>query len=164
MSEKYLLIEEESLNYEGYFLEEEVNKMIEQFFKERGYNVNVETAKTVEEEKIKVKEDKLIIDKEFSEYIKIVIELKKTFVIEGEELVMINNEKTKMKKGRVKVVIRVTLETDYEGKYESPLLFLFRWLMDNFIMKKYIERYKKESIRDVKEFFIELKYFFGMLK
>ena len=162
MGEVYNLVINDSLSFNGYFNLDELISFIDGLFSDRGYDKSV-NREILDQENNSI-EKNLMFDKKFSDYARGVVIVRIVAKKEKEEVVMVGKEKKKMDKGSINITFKIVqLETDFEKKWEkNPLSYVYRWFVDKFIVKKYIDAYKDTLLADYNEVKKEIKAFLGI--
>ncbi len=167
MSEKYVLVEEEEIGFNGIFSYKEVLALMDKFFNERGYDKQV-VSQVVQQDLQQVQEEvhelNFIYVKKYSDYAKGEIEINIKAILKEKVVAEIEGEKRNMDKGEISIIFGpVALITDYENRWEKlPFTFVIRWFVDNFLTKRYITLQKNELMRDYSDLKAELSSFLGI--
>jgi len=152
MVEKKILIDEESMEYEGLFNFFELYSIIDEFLKLKGYD----KFEPLNEEQVypEGKDIHIIFTpkKWHTDYIRkaMKVELLLSHIKDVET--EIDNVKVKLNQGKVRIMFSGFLETDWEGRWEQrPLYYLIRTMFDKFIYRKHTHDFEMEIISDVNE-------------
>lgn len=154
MSELRLLVDHEKLNYEGLFNVTELYQLIDNFFREKGFDKR----EVMNEEHIRTEGKYIMIElmpwKKITDYINHIIRIEiKMFGIKDVEVEK-DGHKIKLNKGRMNIIFDAYLETDYEHRWEQkPMFFFLRTIFDKFIYGIYT----KEGAGELKATTYELK-------
>ena len=152
MVERKLLIDEESMDYEGLFDLKELYSIIDDYFKLKGYD----KFEPLNEEQVfpTGKDIHIIIRpmKWHTDYVrkvlKIEIQMKHIKDVETE----IDKLKVKMNQGKVKILFSCYLETDWEGRWEQkPIYYFIRTMFDKFVYRQHTQDFEREIISDLHE-------------
>ncbi len=165
MAERKLVVENISISYSGLFDVKEFYKMIDDWFKAKGYDKVVVKHKEYSTETGKNIEILLAPHKNVTDYIRNLIKV--WIGMSNIKEVEVKRDKTRFKinKGDVIVVLDGYLELDYEHRWEQkPLFFFLRVLIDKFIHKSEIDKYGEELIEEINEFHNEIRSFLGLHK
>ena len=152
MAEIKLLIDEESLSYEGLFSVLEFHKLIDDYLKLKGYD----KFETENEESVYAEGKKIhyIITplKWHTDYIRKALKIE-IFMDEIKEVeTEIDKVKVKLNQGKLKVLFSASLHTDWEGRFEQkPLYFLIRTIFDKYIYHKHTKDFESEVVGDLNE-------------
>lgn len=165
MSEREVLIDKMRLTYEGLFDVVELYKLIDRFFKEKGYDkLERHNSERVTAEG-KFIELELEPWKKITDYVKNVIKLRIVMSDVTEVVVKKDNVKVKLNKGKIKMVFDAYTETDYENRWEGkPLFFFMRTILDKFIFKPYTAGYRKNVMDDANHLYNKVKAFLNLYK
>lgn len=149
MVERKLLIDEETLEYEGLFSLIELYSIIDEFLRLKGYD----KFETLNEESVypSGKEIHIIIDpmKWHTDYVrkvlKIDILMKKVKEVETE----VDKLKVKLNQGKIVLKLSAFLETDWEGRWEQkPIYYFIRTIFDKYIYRKHTQDFESEVMGD----------------
>lgn len=152
MVERKLLIDEESMDYEGLFDLKEFYSIIDDYLKLKGYD----KFEPLNEEQVfpTGKDIHIIIRpmKWYTDYarnvLKIELQMKQIKDVETE----IDKLKVKMNQGKIKILFSCYLETDWEGRWEQkPLYHFIRTLFDKFVYRQHTQDFEQEVLSDMRE-------------
>jgi hypothetical protein len=152
MVERKLLVDEESMDYEGLFDLTELYSIIDDFLKLKGYD----KFEPLNEEIISPsgKDIHIIIRpmKWHTDYIrknlKVEIQMSKVKEVETE----IDKVKVKLHQGKIKMLFSCYLETDWEGRWEQkPIYYFIRTMFDKFVYRKHTQDFEREIVSDLNE-------------
>jgi hypothetical protein len=163
MAEIKTLIIGDTIHYKGLVDLKGFNKVMDTFFREKGYDrQEIHNEEQVLEDKKELLM-KLMPYKKITDYAK--IEFFIIVTITDMKEVTIEKEKIKMKllKGSINVDIDTYLVTDYEGSWETkPFYFFVRTLFDKFVYKTYTEKFEAQAMKEAKELKHEMKSYLNM--
>ena len=149
MAERELLVENK-VGYEGLFSVKELYRLIDAFFREKGYDKReIKNSEKVTPEgkfiEVEMMPWKKVTDYAKNEiWMRIIIENLKEVEVEK------NGVKVKLNQGSLKIVFYGYLTTDYENRWEQkPMFFFIRTLFDKFFLKQYVDDFKKNLLGDV---------------
>jgi len=165
MVERLVLVDKQSMNYEGIFVVRELYSMIEKFLREHGYQKrtlgNTETV-TKKGRTITMKYEPW---KQLCDYAKSVFKVNMT--LEDIKDIEIEKEGVKMhaNQGKVTFVFDCYLENDFEHRWENkPGFFFVRILFDKYIFKPFTTDYQAVVMKDYLAFINEIKAFLNLHK
>lgn len=163
MAEIKTLIDGRSLSYEGVFNIKELYRIIDTWFKDRGY----EKQEIKNWEDVSENEKQIVIEiipyKKISDYARIDIRIFMIFSKLSEIDVEKDSVKYKMNKGRAEFYFDSYVVTDYENKWETkPIVFFVKNVIDKFVYRMYTSSYDGEAIRDCTEIENEIRAFMNM--
>ena len=163
MAEIKTLIDGRSLSYEGVFNLKDLYKIIDSWFKDRGYDK--QEIKNWED--VSENEKQIVIEiipyKKVSDYARIDIRLFMIFSKIAEIEVEKDNLKFKMNKGRAEFYFDAYVVTDYENKWESkPIFFFIKNVFDKWVYRAYTSNFDSEAIRDATEIENEIRSYLNM--
>jgi len=163
MSEKKQVVDNLRLSYEGLFSVSDLYMLIDQFFREKGFD------KREIRNQEHVKAGSRYIDlvlmpwKKITDYanhvVRVEIVMRNVKDVEVEK----DGHKIKLNKGRVAMRLDAFLETDYEHRWEQrPIYFFIRTLFDKFVYSTYTERFEAQLIETTKQLNSEVKAFLNL--
>jgi hypothetical protein len=163
MTERKQIISGLNISYEGLFDVKDFLMLIEDWFKQNGYDKN--EMKHVERvrEKGKFIDIEIAPTKEVSDYVRneIYVRIQINDLVEAK--IKKNKTELKINKGNVSIDISAYLQTDYQEKMESkPLMFFWRAISEKFINKKYTGKSEKQLTNDVQNFHSEIKAYLNL--
>jgi hypothetical protein len=163
MTERKLIIEDLALGYEGYFEAKELYRMINDWLKAKNYDLLEAKNYEYVSENGKTIEIEMVPWKKITEYAKYEIKLKIKMENLKEEVINIDNIKKLMNKGKVKIAFKAYFTTDYEDVWEGkPWMFIFRTLVDKFVIPSYIGKWEDGLVKDINELHTEIKTFLNL--
>lgn len=154
MAEMRLIVDHEKLNYEGLFNVKELYQLIDNFFREKGFDKR----EVRNEEHIRPDGKYIMLElmpwKKITDYINHIIRVEiKMFGVTDVEIEK-NKHKIRLSKGRINIIFDAYLQTDYEHRWEQrPMFFFLRTIFDKFVYKIYTQ----EAIGQLKANTYELK-------
>lgn len=143
MVERRIIVDGIKLKYNGYINLEELYKLVDHWFREKGYTKHeLEVGEQVYKDEMSVHVKKQPY-KKITDYAKYVIDLR----IDGHHLKEVtldrNGKRLKLLDGEVEVKFTGFLELDYEGRWqEKPMFYFLRSILDQFVYKVNTERYE----------------------
>jgi len=154
-----------SFFFEGIFDLNDVYRIVDDFTRMRGYNKSEAVNKEVVTEQGKDITIVFIPDKKRTDYIqkrlKIIVDVKDMQDVE----VTIDDKKRKMQKGKIFLMIKAILVTDWDGRWEDrPATFFLRALFDKVFYKKHTDEYKDEVEADMNLLRDQLRGYLNMQK
>jgi hypothetical protein len=152
MVEKKILVDEESLDYEGLFNLLELYSLIDDFLKVKGYD----KFEPLNEESIypegKEIHIKLTPMKWHTDYVRKALKIEMQMHNIKEVETEIDKVKVKLNQGKVKILFSAWLETDWEGRWEhKPIYYFIRTIFDKYIYRKHTKDFEGEIIGDINE-------------
>ncbi len=165
MAEMNLIVENVSVSYSGLFDIGEFYKVIDDWFKLKGYDKVIIKHKEYSTETGKNIEILMAPYKKVTDYIKNLVKI--WIGINNLRTVEVKKDgkKVKVNKGDIIIIFDGYLETDYEHRWEQkPLFFFMRVLIDKFVNKSELDKYGKELVKDINEFHNEIRSFLGLHK
>lgn len=165
MAERKIIVDKLRLTYEGLFSVSELFKLIDIYFREKGYDKR----ERLNHEKV-TPEGKLIILeiqpwKKYTDYVK--SEIKIRIVMSNIKEVEVEREgvKIKLNQGKVQIVFDGHLTTDYENRWESkPFFYFLRTIFDKYIYRIYTDKYEGHVIEDVNQIHDRIKGFLNLYR
>lgn len=161
--ERKLLISNLNIGYDGLFDAEEFLKLIDEWFRENGYNKN--DMKHIERtsEKSKFINLEIMPWKEVSDYATYEIYVRVMIKDMVEKNIKKGEQKLKINKGNISITIDAFLATDTKHRFGAkPVFFFFRTIFDKFINRDYTSKLERQLMDDVKNFHTEMKSFLNL--
>ena len=165
MPEREVVVDKLRLTYEGLFSMLDLYKMIDEWFRWKGYdkreNKNIEIVKP----EGKYLELEIEPWKKVTDYAKNVIKIR--MQVTGLKEVEVEKENTKLKlnQGRVHFVFDGYLETDYESRWEGkPIFYFIRTVFDKYFYKPFTSGFEKGVKEDVMHLHGQIKAFLNLYK
>ena len=152
MVERKILVDEESLDYEGLFNLIELYSIIDDFLKIKGYD----KFEPLNEESVYPtgKSIHIILEpmKWHSDYVRKVLKIDIRMSEIKEVETEIDKVKVKLNQGKMKMLFSCFLETDWEGRWEQkPFYYFIRTIFNKFIYRPHNEDFEAEIISDINE-------------
>lgn len=165
MAERSVVVDKMRLTYEGLFSISELYKLMDNWFREKGYDKREK--KNVERVTPEGKYIELWLEpwKKITDYAKNVIQVR--IIMSDIKEVEVEKEgvKVKLNQGKVQMVFDAFLETDYENRWENKAFFYFlRTLFDKYFYKPYSQGYQKNVLDDVNHLHATVKSFLNLYR
>lgn len=163
MVERKLLVGDLTLEYEGLFDCADLFRLIDDWFKQNGYDKS--ELKHIEKvrEKGKFIDYEIVPFKKVSDYAQQDIDVRVMVNNMVATEITKNKQKIQLNKGKVTITINAYLVTDILERWESkPLFFFLRVLFDKFVHKRYMDQYDKALMTDVQNLHSELKAYLNL--
>jgi hypothetical protein len=165
MPEREVVVDKLRLTYEGLFSVGELYKMIDEWFRWKGYdkreNKNIEVVKP----EGKFIEIELEPWKKVTDYAKNVIKIRIQMNDIKEVEVEKDNTKLKLNQGRVHFVFDGFLETDYEARWEGkPIFYFIRTVFDKYFYKPFTAGFERGVKEDVMHLHGQIKAFLNLYR
>ncbi len=165
MSEREVVIDKMRLTYEGLFDVVELYKLIDRFFKEKGYDKRERHNSERITPEGKFIELELEPWKKITDYAMNVIKLRIVMSDVTEVVVKKDNVKVRLNKGKINMVFDAYIETDYEHRWEGkPLFFFLRTIFDKYVFRPYTSGFRKNVIDDCNHLYNKIKAFLNLYK
>ena len=152
MVERKLLVDEETLEYEGLFNMLELYSIIDDFLKLKGYD---KFEPTNEESVYPSGKDIHVIlrpMKWHTDYVRKVLKIDMRMKHIKEVETEVDKLKIKLNQGKITVLFSCFLETDWEGRWEQrPVYYFIRSMFDKYIYRKHTKDFESEIVSDLKE-------------
>ena len=165
MPEREVVVDKLRLTYEGIFSVSELYKLIDEWFRWKGYdkreNKNIEIVKP----EGKFIEIELEPWKKVTDYAKNVIKIRiQMFDIRDVEVEK-DNTKLKLNQGKVHFVFDGYLETDYEAKWDGkPIFYFIRTVFDKYLYKPFTTGFERGVKQDVMHLQGQVKAFLNLYR
>ena len=165
MPEREVVVDKLRLTYEGLFSVGELYKMIDEWFRWKGYdkreNKNIEVVKP----EGKFIEIELEPWKKVTDYAKNVIKIRIQMNDIKEVEVEKDNTKLKLNQGNVHFVFDGYLETDYEARWEGkPIFYFIRTVFDKYFYKPFTAGFERGVKEDVMHLHGQIKAFLNLYR
>ena len=165
MANRWIIIDQLKLNYEGLFNFSEFYRMIDEWFFHKGYDKEDRMTEEIETPTGKVINLELRPWKKTTDYVKNVIKIK----IHVKDLKDVEVEKDdaliKLNHGKMLIIIDGLVKTDYQKKWAKAGWFFFiNILFDVYIYKRYFAMTKANLIADVNDIHARMKTYFNSFK
>jgi len=165
MPEREVVVDKLRLTYEGLFSVGELYKMIDEWFRWKGYdkreNKNIEIVKP----EGKFIEIELEPWKKVTDYAKNVIKIRIQMNDIKEVEVEKDNTKLKLNQGKVHFVFDGFLETDYEARWEGkPIFYFIRTVFDKYFYKPFTAGFERGVKEDVMHLHGQVKAFLNLYR
>jgi hypothetical protein len=165
MPEVVAVVVNDQLNYEGFFNMYEVIRVMEKFFRTKGFDKKIifdEEFHTAAGIYVHMKLDNY---KKVDNYIRQVVRLwiyaNDLTDVEKE----VEGEKVKMHKGKLSITFDGYLVTDYDGRWETtPFYFIFRTMSEKYFLRARFKFYEDLNRRYINECRAELSTYLNMNK
>ncbi len=165
MAEREVMLDKLRLTYEGLFSVAELYTMIDEWFREKGYdkreNKNIEVVdpdgKSIE----------IVIEpwKKVTDYAKNVIKIRIVMTHIKDVEVEKDGTKIKLNQGKVQFVFDAFLETDYESRWEGkPIFYFIRTVFDKYFYKPFTAGFQMGVKADTMDLHQRIKSFLNLYK
>jgi len=152
MVERKILVDEETLEYEGLFDFHELYSIFDDYYSLKGYD---KFEWLNEEQVFKEGKDIHIIQqpmKWHTDYVRKVMKIEMFCTGVKEVETEVDKVKVKLNQGKVRLLFSGWFETDWEGRWEQrPLYQFMRTIFNKFIYRKHTKDFEMELISDLNE-------------
>jgi len=165
MAERKIVVDNVRINYKGLFNMRDFYRVMDGFFKEKGYDKR--EVRNNEYVKPEGKHLELWLEpyKKITDYAKLIIRLQVIIQDLREVVVEREGHKKKMQKGDIQVIIDGFLETDYENRWEGRPEYVFvRTLFDKFIYRRHTTQFEAMLVEETDELQATLKSFLNLFR
>lgn len=165
MSEKKLVLDHLTMEYNGLFDCNELYRLIDVYLKEKGYDKY--EARNIEQVTQSGKHIELVLSpwKTVTDYTKIWMKITLLLTNIKEVEVAKDGVKVKLNQGNVHIVFDGYVETDKENKWEgTPLFVFFRTIVDKYIIKRYVASWDNEITEDIMHLHSNIKAFLNLYR
>ena len=165
MPEREVVVDKLRLTYEGIFSVSELYKLIDEWFRWKGYdkreNKNIEIVKP----EGKFIEIELEPWKKVTDYAKNVIKIRIQMSDIRDVEVEKDNTKLKLNQGKVHFVFDGYLETDYEARWEGkPIFYFLRTIFDKYFYRPFTAGFERGVKEDLMHLHSQIKAFLNLYK
>jgi len=165
MAEKYLVLEQLKIEYNGIFSVQELYQIIDKYFREKGYDKRELRHHEHVTENGKYIEIELMPWKKISDYVKNEIRIYITIYNLKDVIIEQKGKKIPMQRGELNVVVDAFLNTDYENRWETtPFYYFLRVVFDKYIYKGYIDGFEEKLKEDTSGLISTLKSYLNLYK
>ena len=165
MAERRIIVDHLKLSYEGLFNATELYALIDDFFREKGYDKR--EVKNEEQVTPNGKYVDLVLQpwKKITDYIRHIIRVDIKMFHLTEVEVEKDGHKVKLHKGRVNITFDGFLDSDYEHRWDQkPFYFFIRTIFDKFIYKSYMEEYAGILVDNINQLNKTIKAFLNLYR
>ncbi|RLE38894.1 hypothetical protein DRJ17_02575 [Candidatus Woesearchaeota archaeon] len=165
MAEEMIVVDHKTLDYQGLVDIPEFYKVVDGYFKRRGYDKKEAlTAENVTETG-KYMEVRLEPWKTLTDYAQSKFVIRIQFFDTKEVEIEIDKVKKRIHQAHVKIVTDAYLVTDYEGRWEeNAFSFFIRTLMDRYFLRSLTNKQRAEIAEDVERFYQLIGSFLNIQK
>ena len=152
MTETKVLVDEETIDYEGLFNPPEIYDMIDEFLSLKGY----EKIEALNEEQVleEGKDIHMVLTpiKWHTDYVRKAMKLDIRMRDVREVETKIDKVKVKMCQGKIQILFSGMIHTDWEGRWENrPIYYLMKTMFEKYVYKSHQDAFEAEVVSDVKE-------------
>jgi len=165
MAEREMIVDHLRLTYEGLFDASQLYKMIDEWFRTKGYDKW--EIKNIEKVRPEGKYIEVILMpwKKMTDYLMFEIKVRMIITNLKEVEVEKDGRKVRLNQGSVQLVFDGYFTTDYEKRWEEkPMYFFIRAIMDKFFLNPYTDKYKGLLISDVNHLHSTVKAFLNLYR
>jgi hypothetical protein len=164
-AQRTYLVDKHRMNYEGIFVIQDLYKLIDEYYEEKGYDKR--EVKNIESVSEDGKFIEIVVEpwKKLTDYAKSVIKVR--MVMTGIKEVEVEKDglKVRVNQGKIQFVFDAYLETDYENRWESkPMFFLIKTLYDKYFYKTYSAKLQGEVTTSMKDLMTRIKSFLNLYR
>ncbi|MFH1134065.1 MAG: hypothetical protein V1735_06245 [Nanoarchaeota archaeon] len=165
MVERRLVVDGMKLGYKGLFNASELYKLIDYYFRERGFTKhelkNFEMVMPAGKQIEVIKEPYWKIN----DYTKFVIRVSLVMTEVKEVAIEKDGTKVKMNQGNVEITFDGFLELDFEHRWEKrPVFYFIRAIFDQFVYKVETEKFEEGLTKEVNELHTQVKAFLNLYR
>lgn len=163
MSERRLVIDHMTLSYEGLFDLHELYSLINQWLKDKGFDLREQRNQEQVRPNGKSIEVEMLPWKKITDYARHVIRVNIKVLNMKDAVVEEDNKRVKLNKGTIRIVMDGYLDTDYEDRWESkPFYFFIRTLFDKFVYRTYSTQYEELLVENCLQLHSTIKAFLNL--
>ncbi|MFH1398525.1 MAG: hypothetical protein ABIG95_00245 [Candidatus Woesearchaeota archaeon] len=165
MVETQIIVDGESISYEGLFDAHELFMLIDSFFQEKHWDKReIQSMEKVEPDG-KYIELELQPYKKITDYVRYVVRIFIRMYNVTEVEIEKDGHKIKQNKGKIQIVFDGFMETDYEGRWEAKPMYIFiRTVFDKFIYKVYTGKFEAGLVDVVNTLKAQVKGFLNLYR
>jgi len=163
MAERRLVVDHMTLAYDGLFDLHELYTLINQWLKDKGFDLREQRNQEHIKPSGKYIEVEELPWKKITDYARHVIRLNIRIVNMKDVVVEEDNKRMKLNQGRISIVMDGYLDTDYEDRWESkPFYFFIRTIFDKFIYRTYSTQYEELLVENCLQLHAAIKSFLNL--
>ena len=165
MSEKKLVLDHLTLEYNGLFDCNELYRLIDAYLAEKKYDKFEK--RNIEQVTPSGKHIELELNpwKTVTDYTKLWMKITILMTNVKEVEVEKDGVKVKLNQGNVHIVFDGYVETDKENKWEgTPLFMFFRTIVDKYVIKRYVQSWENEITEDIMHLHAQIKGFLNLYR
>ena len=165
MAHTKIVVSDLTIGYEGLFDAADLFKLIDDWFKQHGYEKNeVQHVERVRE-KGKFIDYEIMPGKLINEYARYDVDTRVIITNMTQQQIKKSGKQFTMNKGNVNITISAFIVTDIEHELEAkPLFFFFRTLYEKFLNKSQTNEMEQRLMNDVQNLHTELKAYLNLNK
>jgi hypothetical protein len=165
MAERFIVVDKERLDYQGFFDAKDVLKVMDQWAKDKGYWLIEKRHGETTKPEGKYIDMEFEPFKKFTDYAKGVIKIRAQFNDVKDVVVDRDKRKLKLQDGKITIIIDGILETDYEGHWETkPVFYVLRTLFEKYVYTPFISGFERGVKEDVTALKNNLKAFLNLTR
>lgn len=150
MAEKHTLIVKK-FEYDGYFVYKDFYRVMDVWFREKFYDKEEKLNEEYRTPTGKHLQMEFIPWKKVTDYFKIKIKVNLNVDNLRDVTIKKDGKTVKVQQGKITGKITGYLVVDYESKWNKPLQYFYRFLMDRYIYLHITKKYEQEVISDVND-------------
>jgi hypothetical protein len=163
MAERRLVIDHMALTYDGLFELHELYVLINQWLKDKGYDLREQKNQEHAKSDGKYIEVEMLPWKKVTDYARHVIKLNLRVLKMKKVVIEQDGNRISMDRGTLRVVIDGYLDTDYEDRWESkPFYFFLRTIFDKFVYRTYSTQYEELLVENCLQLQSTIKSFLNL--
>lgn len=165
MPEREVIVDKLRLNYEGIFSVAELYTMIDEWFREKGYDKK--EVKNIEIVRPEGKQIELMLEpwKKVTDYAKNIIKIRMLMTDIKDVEVEMDKAKVKLNQGKVQFVFDAFLETDYESRWEGkPIFYFIRTVFEKYFYRPFQAGFETGVKQELMDLHTRIKAFLNLYK
>ena len=165
MAERRLVIDHMKVSYEGLFDLHEFYSLINQWLKDKGFDLREQRNQEHVRPGGKYIELELLPWKKITDYARHVIRINIRIRNLKDVVVEQDNIRANLNRGKISVVMDGYLDTDYEDRWENkPFYFFMRTLFDKFIYRTYSTQFEELLVENMMQLHQTIKAFLNLYR
>lgn len=165
MPEQRIVVDHLTVSYSGIFNITELYQLVDNFFREKGYDKREMRNQEHVTPEGKYIELEFQPWKKVSDYVRHVVKVLVRMLKVKEVTVEVDGKRRKMHKGKVYIIIDGYMYTDFESRWEQrPFYFFLRTIFDKFIYKSYTTMFEDLLVETCSQFHLTVKAYLNMHK
>lgn len=163
MAERRLVVDHMIIAYEGLFDLHELYTLINQWLKDKGFDLREQKNQENVKPGGKYIEVEELPWKKITDYARHVIRLNIRILNMKDAVIEEDGKRLKLNQGRIRISMDGYLDTDYEDRWESkPFYFFLRTIFDKFVYRTYSTQYEELLVENCLQLSSTIKAFLNL--
>jgi len=165
MVQRYIIVDQTRLNYEGLFDMRQLFGLINSWNFEKGYDRREKRNEQGNYPDGRTYIIEMFPWKKISDYFRNVVRIR-IFADHVKDVeIEKNGNKLRLQHGRVQIIMSAFLETDWQERWEKKaILFFIRAIVERYLMKEWFKKHEANIIADFNDIHTKIKNFLNIYK